>query len=170
MLTRFTVKGFKNFGNKVVFDLGKPGKYDFNVNLIQNNAINKGIIYGKNGSGKSNLGEAIFDIENNLMALNKNPFSNSPFSGIYKNGLTNADPEFEYSFKFGDDILVYSYTKKNPDYVSKEKLVVNSKTVLDYTDSKVDSIFCTIDNTNSLNFENMSKGISPLLFIYRTVK
>ena len=60
MLTRFAVKGFKNFGSEMVFDLGNPGKYDFNTNLIQNNTINKGIIYGKSGSGKSNFAEAIF--------------------------------------------------------------------------------------------------------------
>lgn len=173
MLKEFSVIGFKNFRNRLTFSLGAPKNYDFNTDQIKGGIINKGVIYGKNGAGKSNLGEAIFDIENNLMALSANPFSNtfsSPFSGVYRNAYTNQEPEFSYTFKFGDDEVVYIYTKKDPNYVSAEKLIVNGKTLLDYDETRKKKLVCSIPNTKSLNFENRSKGISPLLFIYRTLR
>ena len=61
MLKRFEVENFKGFKDRLVFDL-QAREYEFNKNLISNGIVNKGIIYGKNGIGKSNLGIALFDI------------------------------------------------------------------------------------------------------------
>ena len=61
MLKKFSVENFKGFHNKLTFDL-EADNFDFNPEVIENNCISKGIIYGVNGSGKSNLGLAIFDI------------------------------------------------------------------------------------------------------------
>lgn len=55
MLKKFIVENFKVFQNKLTLDL-EADSYDFNQELIENNCISKGIIYGNNGSGKSNLG------------------------------------------------------------------------------------------------------------------
>lgn len=170
MLKRFSVKGFKNFKDELVFDLGNPGKYDFNSHLIQNKIVNKGIIYGKNGSGKSNLGEALFDIDNNLMSLGKGLNFLSPFNGVYRNIFSETYPIFSYCFLFGETEVEYTYRKANPQYVLSEELKINGKTVLSYDSNKPDELFSAIPNTENLNFKNMSKGISPLLYIYRTIK
>lgn len=169
MLTKFKVTGFKNFEKELVLDLSNPGKYDFNTALIKNKVINKGIIYGPNGSGKSNLGEALFDIENNLLALNSNLNLISPFSGFYKNTNTNQNPEFEYTFQFGKDVVVYHYIKEQPTYVLEEELSINGKVILKYHNDKR-NILCNIPYAKKLNFENRTEGLSPLLYIYRTIK
>ena len=61
MLKRFEVENFKGFKDRLVFNL-ESREYEFNKNLIVNNIVNKAIVYGKNGIGKSNLGIALFDI------------------------------------------------------------------------------------------------------------
>ena len=66
MLKRFSVTNFKNFKTKTVFELDKPANYEFNSEIVKNSIITKGIIYGINGSGKSNLALAIFDIVSHL--------------------------------------------------------------------------------------------------------
>ena len=136
MLKEFSVLGFKNFRDRITFSLGKPKNYDFNTDQIQNGIINKGVIYGKNGSGKSNLGEALFDIVNNLMEMNSNPYFLTPFTGIYKNTYTNQNPEFSYTFQFGDNEVIYTYIKSNPTYVISEKLIINGKTLMDYDEKR----------------------------------
>ena len=169
MLVKFKVTGFKNFEKELVLDLSNPGKYDFNTDLVKNKTINKGIIYGPNGSGKSNLGEALFDIENNLLALDNNLNFTSPFSGFYKNTITNQNPEFEYTFQFGNDTVIYHYIKDQPNYVLEEDLSVNGKKVLEYHNDK-SKIICSNPFAKKLNFVNMTDGLSPLLYIYRTIK
>jgi len=62
MLKRFSVINFKNFGQKTELILDHPSNYEFNNEIIQNDCISKGIFYGINGSGKSNLALALFDI------------------------------------------------------------------------------------------------------------
>ena len=61
MLKRFEVENFKGFKNPLVMDF-TAREYEFNKNLIVNGIVNKAIVYGKNGVGKSCLGIAIFDI------------------------------------------------------------------------------------------------------------
>ena len=61
MLKEFSVTNFKGFKNTIKFDLSAKD-YEFNSNITRNNIVNKAIIYGKNGVGKTNIGRAIFDI------------------------------------------------------------------------------------------------------------
>lgn len=56
---KIKLKWTKNFKDEITLDLTQKKNYEFNDNLTKNNLI-------KNGSGKSNLGLAIFDIVNNL--------------------------------------------------------------------------------------------------------
>ena len=62
MLKKFSVENFKGFRDKVTFDLGKSCNYNFNQEVISEGCITKGILFGINGSGKSNFGVAICDI------------------------------------------------------------------------------------------------------------
>ena len=61
MIKRFEVEGFKGFSKKLTFDM-TARDYEFNSNIVRNNIVNKAIVYGKNGVGKSCLGIALFDI------------------------------------------------------------------------------------------------------------
>ena len=42
MLSKFTVKGFKNLGEKLELNLGHTCNYEFNASAVKNNLVNKG--------------------------------------------------------------------------------------------------------------------------------
>ena len=69
MLKKFVVTNFKNYKTRTEFDLGNPSNYEFNSNVVDANGITKAMIYGINGSGKSNLGLAMFDIIYHLSSI-----------------------------------------------------------------------------------------------------
>ena len=73
MLSKFTVKNYRGFADKIEWDLSHPSGYDFNKTAIKDGIVKNGIIYGPNGSGKTNLGLAIFDIANHLSHKWKKP-------------------------------------------------------------------------------------------------
>ena len=173
MLTYFRVKGYKNFKDDLVFDLENPGKYAFNSNQIKDGIINKGIIYGKNGEGKSNLGEAIFDISQNAVLMmpslsSPNQIVQTVQRGIYKNMEYTADIEFEYHFKFGSDIVMYSYSKKDSNFILREKLIVNNKTLIDYIIDK--HVNCQIEEAKHVNFDNLKHGNSVIFYLFNFIK
>ena len=62
MLKKFEVTNFKNFKDTLSFDLSNTKMYEFNVECVSKGVVNKSLVYGYNGIGKSNLGFAIFDL------------------------------------------------------------------------------------------------------------
>lgn len=169
MLTRFKVSGYRNFITEIDFDLTHTGRYDFNRNLIKDGIINKGLIYGKNGSGKSNLGRAIFDIEKNLMLNNQQNLFAYDVNPTYRCLDSKEDVFFSYSFQFGKDHLVYEYTKKDPFHVTTEKVTVNNEVMLSFKGDK-ENIICRFPGIDKVSFTSLADGVSPLLFIYRTFR
>ena len=71
MLQKFSVENFKGFKEKITLDIGSPNNYNFNSELIEKGCVTKGIIYGINSCGKSNLGLAIFDLITHLTEKEK---------------------------------------------------------------------------------------------------
>ena len=129
MLKRFSVKNFKNFRDKVVLELDHPANYEFNSEIVKDNCITKGIVYGINGSGKSNLALAIFDIILHLTdkerALDKYEF----YSNL---STTNPLVDFEYLFVFNDIEVIYRYSKSDPIKLNYESLIINDNEVIHY--------------------------------------
>ena len=62
MIRKFSVRNFKNFKETLVLDFGRVGGYKFNTECITDNVISKCLLYGRNATGKTNLGEALTDI------------------------------------------------------------------------------------------------------------
>ena len=62
MLRKFSVKNYKNFKDEIAIDFTAVRDYKFSTDCISDGLLSKLIIVGKNGSGKSNLGYALFDI------------------------------------------------------------------------------------------------------------
>lgn len=165
MLKRFEVENFKGFEERLVFDLTSRD-YHFNDELINNSIVNKAIIYGKNGIGKSNLGIAIFDIISHLTDKEK---MLPHYLNNYRN-LDNLDKSvyFKYVFQFSNDEIIYEYTKAFQDYLVAEKLSINGKEVLffDYFDKAkniVDKEFLGNLNLDAI----VDNKLSVLKFIYR---
>lgn len=131
MLLEFSMKNFKNFNDgAMIFSLADNAKYNFNCSAMCHNAIlNTAMIYGKNGSGKTNLGLGLYDIVLNL--TNRS----IPLGYDYtqsKNVMAKKDAliSFSYKFKFDDHTLRYTYLRDTNRYsLVKEVLEVDGEEV-----------------------------------------
>lgn len=129
MLRKLKVKNYKGFKEEAVFDLTNVKKYSFNEYAIKENTIKNAIIYGKNGTGKSNLGLAIFDLTYHLTDRNKDINQNIG----YLNGDSDEEfASFEYEFLIDGDKFVYSYQKANAAILRYESLSINDKKIFSY--------------------------------------
>lgn len=166
MLKRFEVQNFKGFRDNLVFDLSARD-YAFNKGIVKNNIVNKAIVYGKNGIGKSSLGIALFDIISHLTDKEKMP---SPYLKNYRNlDTNNVGVSFKYYFSFDNDEVVYEYIKINPDNLFSETLTINHVVVIDYCyfPEIVDRKYINRDIIGSLNIDLKDNKLSVIKYIYR---
>ena len=130
MLTKFAVKNYRGFKNRIEWDLSHPSNYTFNNDAIRNGIVKNGIIYGPNGAGKSNFGLAIFDIANHLSHKWKKP----DYYLNYACASSHEEPvEFDYTFAFEGHTVSYSYSKIASELkgdIISEKLIIDDKEVL----------------------------------------
>ena len=129
MLKKFSVKGFKNFGEKIELDLSNIREYKFNPQCVTDGLISKAIIYGKNSVGKTNFGLAIFDIVSHL--TNKNVSAELYDYYLCSDGK-NDFAEFSYIFQFGESAIDYTYRKDAVKNLIYEKLVLNGEILYEY--------------------------------------
>lgn len=161
MLKRFEVENFKGFKDKFVWDLSKHRDYAFNSGLIQNDIVNKGIIYGENGAGKSNLGFALIDITHHLT----DNLKVRQLYTAYTNGDNqNRTAKFSYTFLLDGIEMVYQYEKQNPDVALRERLTVDNEIVLDTYGKDVN---INLPEANTLDFSQRQEGMSYVKFIRR---
>lgn len=164
MLKRFEVENFKGFKDNLVFDL-TARDYEFNKGIVINNVVNKAIVYGKNGVGKSSLGIALFDIVGHLTDKERMPIR---YLINYVNlESKNQFAKFIYTFQFDEDVVVYEYGKRDPNNLIYEKLSVNQNVVVNYNffDAKVRYLDRSI--IGDLNVELIDNKLSVLKYIYR---
>ncbi len=156
MLKRFSVENFKGFKEKITFDIGSPCNYGFQSGIIEDNCITKGIIYGINGSGKSNLGLAIFDIITHLTEKQKLLQSYDFYLNM---SGRKSFAEFEYTFLFDGHELVYRYSKNDVDVLRQESLSIDGKEVIFYDFLAKDG-FTLLEGSDTLN--TSIKNESPI--------
>lgn len=147
MLEKFSVENFKGFKDKLTFDIGSPNNYSFNSEIIENGCVTKGIIYGINSCGKSNLGLAIFDLITHLTEKQK-LLSSYDFYLNMSGRKTFA--EFEYTFSFEDHEVIYKYCKSDVNILKNESLFIDGKEVIYYDFSLRDG-FTLLEGSNTLN-------------------
>ncbi len=129
MLKRFSVSNYRGFKDKLIFDFSDVKRYTFNEYSIKNNLVNTGVIYGKNGTGKSNLGLAIFDL---IVHLTDNR-RGSIQSFSYLNGDSDEDAaHFVYHFVFNNIELKYEYKKEAVDKLVYEAFYIGEDKVFSY--------------------------------------
>lgn len=165
MLVKFSVKNYKNFKNEIILDFNIKRDYQFNKKCIKNNLLNKIIIFGKNGVGKSNIGYALFDIVGTL--TDKMTDSNQ------ENNFLNADgdsgvAEFYYEFKFDDDKIIYKYKKTEFKKIIFEELYLNDEKIFDYDFKNKKMSNCVkldLIGANTLNFEYYESNMAILKYI-----
>lgn len=166
MLTSFTVKNYRGFGERICWDLTHPSNYAFNTNAVKDGIIKNGIIYGPNGSGKSNFALAIFDIENHLSQKWKKPDYYANFATA---GNEHLPVEFVYTFRFGSDNLTYSYSKNRDGQLITETLSINGNPVFD---NDGDNLFICgefpIDINAKAKLNQNANGLSLVNFLTAT--
>lgn len=141
MLTRFSVANYKNFKEPIEWILDRPGKYQHNSNCLIQKVVGKAILYGKNGTGKSNLGKAMLDVKNVLLADQaENGFD---FGQLFLHSDSDQPfAQFRYGFRIGSAEIEYSYQKNCRQQLAAEKLTVNKQLVfnLNFSDPALNEI------------------------------
>lgn len=167
MLKSFTVSNFKIFEKPVTIDFSSTGNYAFNTEAVKNGIVKTAVMYGKNASGKSSLGFAIFDIVSNLT----DNYANTRNYINYSNKKTNDKKvTFEYTFLFDNSEVVYSYSKIDMRTIISEKLSINGRTVIEYDKSAdKDSIVIAFAGAENLNLELSKLTFSALRFVKSNV-
>lgn len=126
MLKQFEVSNYRNFKDKVKVDFSKVGGYQFNSECITNSKISKMLVYGRNATGKTNLGKALLDISNNMARIRF--FSSQAVA--YLNADSNEKMAlFKYVFQFDDNEIVYMYHKISEYQLFDEELLVDGNRV-----------------------------------------
>lgn len=164
MLKFFEVSNFKGFKDKISLDLANNRNYSFNNQLIKNSLCNKLLIYGKNGSGKSNIGDAIFDLTFHLTDKAKNKLI--PYY-LNADNTNEKVAKFKYVFKFDDEEIVYEYEKFNQFKLNKEKLYTKNKILIYYDYFNKQDNVVNLPEAKKLNINLPSNDISILKYIYR---
>ena len=167
MLVRFKVKNFKKFKDELVFDFTKVKKYEFNENIIKDGILNTALIYGCNGSGKSNLGFAMFDI---IFHTTDNEKIKSFYNNyLYGNGALDNTAKFTYEFRFQGQTIIYTYCKENVDEAIEEELYLNDEKVL-YINRETQEIKLEIEEAISLQLDNIfDSNLSLLKYVFSNV-
>ena len=147
MLKKFSVENFKGFQDKITFEIGSPSNYSFNSEIIENGCVTKGIIYGINSSGKSNLGLAIFDIITHLTEKQKLLLSYDFYLNM---SGRKSFAEFEYTFLFDEHEVVYRYSKNDVNTLKSESLSIDGKEVI-FFDFLTRDGFTLLEGSDTLN-------------------
>lgn len=165
MLTKFAVTNYRGFANRIELDLSNPSNYEFNKNVIKDGIVKNGIIYGPNGSGKTNIGLAIFDIEYHLAPLKAK--KRDYYDNFVYAGAVNEPVTFEYTFKFGSQTVEYIYSKKEKGIFVSEMLVVDGEMIFNRENNlfTITTKYFPNDEIITENLKNSANNISVVNFL-----
>lgn len=167
MLKKFSVTNFKNFQEKITFDLGDTRNYKFNSKCIKDGTVNKAIIYGKNASGKSNLLFAIFDIVSGFTDYQDNIFKYNYYKNLYND--IDSKATLEYELLLNNQSVVYICEKSDHYTFVSEQLFINNQLIID-RDSTQPTF--TINIPELENFDNTlaDHNLSVIKYVYKNTK
>lgn len=160
MLEKVEVSGFKGFKDKFIFSLTKSNYYNFNSNALKNDVVNKSIVYGRNGVGKSNISLAIFDIITNI--------TDKDVKRYYYGNYINVEKEtasFLFQFKFNDGTVIYEYEKSDFKKLISEKLTINENVVMAYDRRNGDTAQFNIKGTENLRTDIGDSPVSIISYV-----
>lgn len=162
MLTKFAVKNYRGFSDRIEWNLSTPSNYSFNTAAIRNGVVKNGIIYGPNGSGKSNLSLAIFDLILHLTQKQKNTHQlDTIVNGSHPNDLVS----FEYTFRFENTVLDYSYSK-GLEGIEKESLILDGVSLFSLNNGKLHISSTDFPMTDEVKLQLATSGNKVSILSY----
>lgn len=163
MIKRISIKNYKGFKEEIAFDFSDFKDYKFNAFAIEKNLIKSAIIYGKNGTGKSNLGLALFDLTIHLTDKERHAIQLTN----YLNGDSDEEyASFSYEFIIDNINYKYNYKKANAEQLVYEILYINDDKVFSYNFSTHKGDFSGLNIVQASNLMiNDSMNISVLRYI-----
>lgn len=140
MLKKFTLKNYKNFKDEISIDFEDTAGYQFSTDCITDGIISKMLIYGRNATGKTNLGKALIDIY--IIMFGVRHYADT---GVFLNADSiDETATFSYEFKFENNELVYRYARFSNQELRNEELIINGITIFN----------CNFEN-NKFDFKNL---------------
>ena len=107
MLKKFTLKNYKNFKDEISIDFENTAGYQFSTDCITDGTISKMLIYGRNATGKTNLGKALIDICTTMFGV-----WHYVDTGVFLNADSiDEAAAFSYEFRFENSELIYRYAR-----------------------------------------------------------
>lgn len=149
MLKKFTVKNYKNFKDEISLDFSKIAGYQFNKDCLSMGLIGKMLIYGRNATGKTNFGKALLDIKILLYGM----FRNAENSVLINADSQEDTAKFIYEFQFGNDEVIYKYSRFANTDLCDEELSINGKAIFkcDFKNNKFDFQGLSIISAETVN-------------------
>lgn len=128
MLTYFEVENYRNLGC-MHLNLRDTKNYQFNTHLINGDILEKIVIMGGNGAGKTNFTLALVEIVN---TLHDNVYEIGQTDDLYYlNSDTGSDrATFTYVFSFNGTQVRYKYSKSSPTRMLHEEVSIDKDTVI----------------------------------------
>lgn len=147
MLKQFRIENYKNFKKPLTVDFAKVGGYQFSQDCLTDNKIGKMLIYGRNATGKTNLGSAICDIA----------YSAAYLLRADETGFANAESEadtvtFFYLFEFDGTEIEYAYEKASTSRYQTERLRIGGLPVFDFNYVTGE---CCLDHLEAISSETI---------------
>ena len=125
MLKKFTLKNYKNFKDEISIDFENIAGYQFSTDCITDGTISKMLIYGRNATGKTNLGKALIDLYTIVSGGRR-----YTDTGIFLNAdSTDETAIFSYEFRFDNNELVYRYARFSNQELRDEELLIDGKQI-----------------------------------------
>lgn len=157
MLKKFALKNYKNFKDEIFIDFEKTAGYQFSTDCITDGTISKMLIYGRNATGKTNLGRALIDICTTI-------FGGRHYvdTGIFLNADSmDETATFLYEFRFENNKLVYCYSRFSNQELRNEKLLINDKTIFtcDFENNKFDFNNLEYINAETANIDRYLQSV-----------
>lgn len=163
MLKKFTLRNYKNFKEDICIDFGKIAGYQFSSDCIINGLIGKMLIYGRNATGKTNLGRAVMDVNVSL-------FGSERFAK--RDAFLNADSaedeaSFHYVFEIDGCEVIYRYTRCSNGALGSEELSIDGLMIFqcDFTHEQYAFDHLNHVDAETVNVERYLQSVDGNVFL-----
>ncbi|MCQ2085476.1 MAG: AAA family ATPase [archaeon] len=163
MLLRFSVSNYRGFEGPIEIDLTNKKNYQFGKECVRGDFLDKVVIMGANGAGKTNFGYAMVDIVSTLTGYSRD--IGQCDAECYVNGNSDTDfAMFHYDFTYQGTYITYEYGKRSPEEVVCERLVIDRAVIFDYNVSDLSNGVFDLDRINASKIDvNTLHGKKALL-------